>query len=130
MKAKVVLLPGDGIGAEVMDAAVAVMEHLAGAFNVDLQLTSMLVGGALDFLVRIPGLRLDQPLGSLVCGGLAHLTKFAFITAYAMSFGLYRNFLEIGMFTTAGLYLFFGALGGLAGFVAITGVRRLGERRR
>lgn len=46
MKAKVILLPGDGIGPEVMDAAVAVMEHLAGIFKVDLQLTSMLVGGA------------------------------------------------------------------------------------
>lgn len=45
MKVQVTILPGDGIGPEVMDAAVAVMEHMAGRFQVDFQLTTRLVGG-------------------------------------------------------------------------------------
>ena len=45
MNAKVTLLPGDGIGPEVMDAAVAVMEHMGGHFQVDFQSTTRLVGG-------------------------------------------------------------------------------------
>lgn len=88
-----------------------------------------LVGGALDLLVKIPAVHLDHPLGAALCGGLAHLTKLGFITAYAMSFGLYRNFLELGMFTSAGLHFVFGALGGLAAVVAIKTVKRVRQGR-
>ena len=45
MSVRVIILPGDGIGIEVMDAAVAVMEHMAGRFQVDLQSSTGLVGG-------------------------------------------------------------------------------------
>lgn len=45
MSIRVIILPGDGIGTEVMDAAVAVMEHMAGRFQVDLQSSTGLVGG-------------------------------------------------------------------------------------
>ena len=45
MSVRVIILPGDGIGTEVMDAAVAVMEHMAGRFQVDLQSSTGLVGG-------------------------------------------------------------------------------------
>ncbi len=44
MSVRVIILPGDGIGIEVMDAAVAVMEHMAGRFPVDLQSSTRLVG--------------------------------------------------------------------------------------
>ncbi|MBA7700001.1 3-isopropylmalate dehydrogenase [subsurface metagenome] len=45
MSVRVTILPGDGIGVEVMDAGVAVMEHIAGRFQVDLQSSTGLVGG-------------------------------------------------------------------------------------
>ena len=45
MSVRVIILPGDGIGTEVMDAAVVVMEHMAGRFQVDLQSSTGLVGG-------------------------------------------------------------------------------------
>ncbi|UCD38997.1 MAG: 3-isopropylmalate dehydrogenase [Fidelibacterota bacterium] len=46
MKFKVAILPGDGIGPEVMDAAVAIMETLAQEYQVALEVSSHLVGGA------------------------------------------------------------------------------------
>ncbi|MFC1620299.1 3-isopropylmalate dehydrogenase [Candidatus Neomarinimicrobiota bacterium] len=45
MRHKVALLPGDGIGPEVMDAAVSVMEWLAEHYKVTFEFTSCLVGG-------------------------------------------------------------------------------------
>jgi 3-isopropylmalate dehydrogenase len=45
MSVRVIILPGDGIGIEVMDAAVAVMGHMAGRFQVDFQSSTRLVGG-------------------------------------------------------------------------------------
>jgi 3-isopropylmalate dehydrogenase len=46
MRYKVTLLPGDGIGPEVMDAAVAVMEWLAETYQVTLETATRLVGGS------------------------------------------------------------------------------------
>ena len=46
MKFSVTILPGDGIGPEVMDAGVAIMEHVAGHYDLQLDLTTKLVGGS------------------------------------------------------------------------------------
>lgn len=46
MKLNICLLPGDGIGPEVMDQAVKVLEKTAGAFGFGLQTTTKLIGGA------------------------------------------------------------------------------------
>ena len=46
MTGRVTLLPGDGIGPEVMEAAVRVMNHVAERFNVTLELTEEPIGGA------------------------------------------------------------------------------------
>ena len=43
---KVVLLPGDGIGSEVMDSAVRIMHHVAERFNFTIELDTQLIGGA------------------------------------------------------------------------------------
>ena len=45
MNAKIVLLPGDGIGPEVMNAAVRVMNHVADRFNVTLEIDEKSIGG-------------------------------------------------------------------------------------
>ncbi|MGE5847877.1 MAG: 3-isopropylmalate dehydrogenase [Ignavibacteria bacterium] len=45
MKFKVALLPGDGIGPEVVDAAVALIEAAADKFHVQFSFSSHLVGG-------------------------------------------------------------------------------------
>ena len=83
-----------------------------------------LTGGAIDLLTTIPGMRIDHLFGAAICGALAHLTKLGFITAYAMSFGLYRNFLEVGLVISAGYHILFGALGGVL-VVAIVAAMRL-----
>jgi 3-isopropylmalate dehydrogenase len=46
MTHKIVLLPGDGIGVEVTDAAVKVMKTVAESFNVSLEFQTELIGGA------------------------------------------------------------------------------------
>lgn len=46
MSYKIVLLPGDGIGPEVTDAAVQVMKVAAESFNVSLEFKTELIGGS------------------------------------------------------------------------------------
>jgi 3-isopropylmalate dehydrogenase len=46
MPQKVTLLPGDGIGPEVMDAAVSVLTNVANKFNVEISTKEELFGGA------------------------------------------------------------------------------------
>jgi 3-isopropylmalate dehydrogenase len=46
MTGKVTLLPGDGIGPEVMESAVRVMRHVAERFNFTFELHEKLIGGA------------------------------------------------------------------------------------
>lgn len=45
MNARITLLPGDGIGPEVMDAAVRVMKHVADRFNMTFELQEKPIGG-------------------------------------------------------------------------------------
>ena len=45
MTSKVTLLPGDGIGPEVMEAAVKVLHHVAERFNMNFELTEKAIGG-------------------------------------------------------------------------------------
>ena len=42
----ITLLPGDGIGNEIMDATVKVLEAVASRFDLNLAMTSALMGGA------------------------------------------------------------------------------------
>jgi 3-isopropylmalate dehydrogenase len=45
MNSKVTLLPGDGIGPEVMEAAVKVLHHVAERFNMNFEVTEKAIGG-------------------------------------------------------------------------------------
>ncbi len=45
MEKKVVLLPGDGIGTEVMSAAVKLMHHVAAKYDLTIETTESLMGG-------------------------------------------------------------------------------------
>jgi len=45
MKKKVALLPGDGIGTEVMDAAVKLMHHVAAKYDLEIETSESLMGG-------------------------------------------------------------------------------------
>lgn len=45
MKKKVALLPGDGIGTEVMTAAVKLMHHVAGKYDLIIETSESLIGG-------------------------------------------------------------------------------------
>lgn len=46
MQIKITVLPGDGIGPEVVKAATRVLQQVAEKFQVDVQLTEKLIGGA------------------------------------------------------------------------------------
>ncbi len=46
MEIKIALLPGDGIGPEVVNAAVQVMQLVAERFNMQIQLTELPIGGS------------------------------------------------------------------------------------
>ena len=46
MTGKITLLPGDGIGPEVMESALKVMQHVADRFNFSFELHTELIGGA------------------------------------------------------------------------------------
>lgn len=45
MNARITLLPGDGIGPEVTDAAVKIMQHTADKYDISLELDEQLFGG-------------------------------------------------------------------------------------
>ena len=45
MNARITLLPGDGIGPEVTDAAVKIMQHTADKYDMNLELSEQLFGG-------------------------------------------------------------------------------------
>jgi len=61
MKANIVLLPGDGIGPEVVTEARLVLAAVAGSFGHDFTFTEHLIGGAAidDFGDPLPGATLD-----------------------------------------------------------------------
>lgn len=46
MAARILLLPGDGIGTEIVDAAARVLERASELWSLDLQLETALIGGA------------------------------------------------------------------------------------
>lgn len=46
MKAKLTILPGDGIGPEVMQAALQVLDHLASKYGHEFEVDEALIGGA------------------------------------------------------------------------------------
>ena len=45
MKKKVALLPGDGIGTEIMEVAVKLMHHVAAKYDLEIETTESLMGG-------------------------------------------------------------------------------------
>jgi 3-isopropylmalate dehydrogenase len=46
MKYKITVLPGDGVGPEVTGAAIKILNHVAGKFNVSIELIEKAIGGA------------------------------------------------------------------------------------
>jgi 3-isopropylmalate dehydrogenase len=54
MTGKVTLLPGDGIGPEVMSAAVKLMHHVAERFNFSIETSEDLIGGAAIDKIGVP----------------------------------------------------------------------------
>jgi 3-isopropylmalate dehydrogenase len=66
MNSKVTLLPGDGIGPEVMESAVKVMHHVAERFNMSFDVTEKTIGGAAidQFNTPLPDDTLEACLNS------------------------------------------------------------------
>lgn len=64
MKARITLLPGDGIGPEVVSEAQKVLEKIAQRFNHDFQFTEAIIGGAAidNFGTALP----EESLGSCI----------------------------------------------------------------
>ena len=53
------ILPGDGIGPEVMDAALAILDVVANRFNLKFKLQKELIGGASLDVERFYSIYLD-----------------------------------------------------------------------
>lgn len=84
-----------------------------------------LAGVSLDLLFRVPFLKVDHPLGAALCGAVAHMMKFGVIVYSGLTLGLYRHFLEVGLFTSAGNHILFGAISACAAAIAIGTARRV-----
>jgi len=76
MKLRVALLPGDGIGPEVISQAIAVLEAVCGKFSHDLEVSSGLLGAA---AIRATGdplpaetLTLAKTAGAVLMGAVGH----------------------------------------------------------
>jgi hypothetical protein len=89
-----------------------------------------LAGGSLDLLYRLPFLHMEHPVGAAISGAVAHLAKFGFITYTGLSMGLYRHFLEVGLFTSAGNHILFGAISACAAAIAIGTARHVIKTKR
>ena len=75
MKAKIVLLPGDGIGPEIMEQAVKVLQAVAGRRGHQFELREELIGGvAID--------RTGQPLPQRTLDGIKIVVDCAHGAAY------------------------------------------------
>ena len=62
MKKKIVVIPGDGIGGEITDAAVKVLKKTAAIYHLDLSLDQKMAGGtAYDACGDPPRKRWKQP---------------------------------------------------------------------
>ncbi len=72
-----------------------------------------LTGLGLDLAARAFRTDLRHPLLALAAGAMAHAVKFLFILGYAVGLGLPKNIFIIGVATSFGYHLLFGALGGL-----------------
>jgi len=62
MTKKILVLPGDGIGPEIVTEAVKVLEVAKEKFNLDVELDNALVGGAAydEFGTPLPDVTMDK----------------------------------------------------------------------
>lgn len=62
MSKKILVLPGDGIGPEIVSEAVKVLEAVKSKFNLDIELDNALVGGAAydEFGTPLPDVTMDK----------------------------------------------------------------------
>jgi hypothetical protein len=75
-------------------------------------------GLALDTVARLPRISIRHPIGAIFCGMLAHMVKFGFIAAAALTGGLTKKFMLFGLVESGLLHLAFGAAAGLLGWGA------------
>ncbi|MCX5998819.1 MAG: hypothetical protein NTU41_04310 [Chloroflexi bacterium] len=81
-------------------------------------------GLTLDLAARLPRVNIRHVIGAVVCGLLAHMAKFAFITVAAAMSPATKHFLIVGLLNSALLHAAFGIASGLIGY----GLFKVGER--
>jgi len=113
-----VLIPKRGAGV-LMGATMALWGVPMGIHN-DLVYNLGLYGAtglALDITAALPRVNIRNLFGALFCGVFAHMVKFGFIVDAALTSGVTRNFLILGLAKSALLHVAFGAGAGLVGWL-------------
>lgn len=74
-----------------------------------------LAGLTIDMTLTLLHLRAATPLGGMVAGTAGHIAKYVFHTGYSMKWAIASNALTLGIATSLGFHILFGAAGGLLG---------------
>lgn len=99
------------------------LEHAFG-YNIALYGCAGLL---LDLMCRVPKIDIRKLPGALLCGFTAHMAKFGFITAAALTSGVTKHFLVVGLLNSAALHAAFGIGAGLIAWSLTRGSRSLLE---
>jgi hypothetical protein len=85
-----------------------------------------ITGLVLDIVARLPRINIRCLLGAILCGLMAHMVKFGFIVAAAMTSSTTRHFMLFGLARSAGLHAAFGVAAGVLAWLFIKGGRQAG----
>jgi hypothetical protein len=96
---------------------------LGHSFGYDIALYTC-AGLFLDFMARIPGVNILNPVGAGACGLVSHVAKFGFIVYSTYFASVSRHFLVVGLLKSALLHAAFGIAGGLLGWLAVRGAKK------
>ncbi|MBF0547566.1 MAG: hypothetical protein HQM08_24215 [Candidatus Riflebacteria bacterium] len=118
---------GAGIVIGVSTALWGIPFGLNNSFTYNLGLYGI-TGVTLDLVLLFPRVKIDSPVGSIICGMLAHMVKFSFIVTSALTSNVARQFLLFGFLKSAFLHLFFGAVAGFLGLTAYMLIRKLFDK--
>jgi hypothetical protein len=85
-------------------------------------------GLLIDITSSLPRLDIRTPIGAVLCGFSAHMTKFGFILCTTLTASVTRHFLVVGILNSALLHAAFGAAAGLLGWGLFKGAGQLAKR--
>jgi hypothetical protein len=107
-----------GMGTAVWGIPIG-LEH---TFVYDLALYGC-AGLLIDIIARLPKIDIRHPVGAMLCGFGAHMAKYGFIVAAALSSSVTKHFLLVGLLNSALLHAAFGIAAGLVAWGVVKGAQ-------